>query len=363
MAQLGWFKHSDSEFVVSRQSIQRALTLELSRENKMRLKDVADCARVSPSTVSRVLNHPALVGTETRDRVTVAIESLGYNPNFHASSLAAGKSRTVGVIVSNSANPFFLDVYKVIEGAALKVGYEVIMANTDYKHEHLAASVRLMLGRRVAGLAVIAAEIDQDSIEELEESQIPLVFYDFGTPRKNTLILRVNYLRGMERLIRYLYSLGHSQVGFVGHHTMLGSMKECMRLVQDFVPGCPRLQVRTAITDDSLEGGRRAARTMLTADRSLTALICATDLIAVGALRGLRETGLRVPNDISVTGFDDVTLAQYCYPTLTSVNIPRDRIGQIICDFLITGAEEFPEEVFIDPELVLRDSTALINRL
>src|ERR1700689_2765760 len=99
MAQLGWFKHSDSEFVVSRQSI-RALTLELPGENKMRLKDVADCARVSPSTVSRVLNHPALVGTETRDRVTVAIEALGYSLNFYASSLAAGKSRTLGVIIS-----------------------------------------------------------------------------------------------------------------------------------------------------------------------------------------------------------------------------------------------------------------------
>jgi LacI family transcriptional regulator len=329
----------------------------------MRLKDVADSARVSASTVSRVLNHPTSVGTATRDRVTVAIETLGYSPNFYASSLATGKSRTVGVIVSNSANPFFLDVYKAIERAALEVGHEVIMANTDYKSECLASSVRLMLGRRVAGLAVIAAEVDQKSIEELEASRIPLVFYDFGTPRKNTLILRVNYLQGMERLIRYLYSLGHSQVGFVGHHTMLGSMKECMRLVGEPVPGCPRLRVTTAITDDNLEGGRRAARTLLTADRSLTALMCATDLIAVGALRGLRESGLRVPNDISVTGFGDVTLAQFCFPTLTSVNIPRDRIGQTICDFLLTAGDQFPQEVFIDPELVVRDSTALLNRL
>src|SRR5579872_6745901 len=125
----------------------------------MNLEQVAKRAKVSAATVSRVLNHASVVKGSTRARVEKAIEELKYHPNLHARSLARGKSRTIGVIASNMENPFFFDIYKTIESDAHERGYEVVMANTDYDSEQLLTSVRLMIGRRVMGLAAIVSEM------------------------------------------------------------------------------------------------------------------------------------------------------------------------------------------------------------
>jgi len=324
----------------------------------MNLEQVARRARVSTATVSRVLNNAAVVKSATRSRVMRAIEELKYHPNLHARSLAGGKSRSIGVIVSNIENPFFLDIYKAVEAGAHAAGYELIMANTDYRPEQLVSSVRLMIGRRVAGLAAIVSEMDPKLIDELNENGVPVVFYDVGVPRKNITNIRVDYRRGMEKLTRYLYSLGHRRLGFVGHHALLGPINERVKVVLEAASRYADLQVQTAADSDTLEGGRRAARTLLSAHPNLTAIVCVNDLMAVGALRELRDRGVRVPQDVSVTGFDNVELAQFCYPALTSVQIPRDQIGQIVCESLIPRENAAKRgEIVIDPEVVLRDST------
>src|SRR5437879_6724940 len=146
----------------------------------MSLEKVARRARVSTATVSRVLNNATVVKTTTRARVVKAINELKYYPNLHARSLAGGKSRTIGVIASNMENPFFFDIYKTIESDAHASGYEVVVANTDYRSEQLVTSVRLMIGRRVAGLAAVVSEMEPALIDELTESNIPVVFYDVG---------------------------------------------------------------------------------------------------------------------------------------------------------------------------------------
>jgi LacI family transcriptional regulator len=326
----------------------------------MNLEQVARRAKVSTATVSRVLNNASVVKSSTRARVVKAIEELKYHPNLHARSLAGGKSRTIGVIASNMENPFFFDIYKTIESDAHARGYEVVMANTDYRSEQLVTSVRLMIGRRVAGLAAIVSEMAPDLMEELNESRIPVVFYDVGTPRRNITNIRVNYRRGIEKVVDYLHSLGHRKLGFIGHHAILGPINERMKAVMDAVARIPTLEVRASADADTLEGGRQAARALLGTGFEPTALICVNDVTAVGALRELRERGIRVPQDMSVTGFDNVRLSEFCYPPLTTVHIPRERIGHIICDCLLpkTGKPVAGDpEIVIDPELVLRDST------
>jgi LacI family transcriptional regulator len=326
----------------------------------MNLEQVARRAKVSTATVSRVLNNASVVKSSTRARVVKAINELKYYPNLHARSLAGGKSRTFGVIASNMENPFFFDIYKTIESDAHASGYEVVVANTDYRTEQLVTSVRLMIGRRVAGLAAIVSEMAPELIDELNESRIPVVFYDVGTPRPNITNIRVDYRRGIEKVIDYLYSLGHRRLGFVGHHAVLGPINERMRAVMDAVARIPSLEVRTAVDADTLEGGRQATRSLLATGYEPTAIICVNDIMAVGALRELRERGIRVPLDMSVTGFDNVKLSEFCYPALTTVHIPRDRIGHIICAALLsrTGKTSVADpELVIDPEFVLRDST------
>jgi LacI family transcriptional regulator len=326
----------------------------------MNLEQVARRAKVSTATVSRVLNNASVVKSSTRARVVKAIDELKYYPNLHARSLAGGKSKTIGVIASNMENPFFFDIYKTIESDAHASGYEVVVANTDYRSEQLVTSVRLMIGRRVAGLAAIVSEMAPELIDELNESRIPVVFYDVGTPRPNITSIRVNYRRGIEKVVDYLHSLGHRRLGFIGHHAVLGPINERMKAVMDATARIPALEVRAAADADTLEGGRQATRSLLNTGYAPTALICVNDITAVGALRELRERGIRVPQDMSVTGFDNVKLSEFCYPALTTVHIPRDRIGHIICDSLIAkpGKTVAPEaELVIDPEFVLRDST------
>jgi DNA-binding LacI/PurR family transcriptional regulator len=305
------------------------------------------------------LNNASVVKTSTRARVIKAIEELKYHPNLHARNLAGGKSRTIGVIVSNLENPFFFDIYKTIEADAHAAGYEVVMANTDYRSEQLVNSIRLMMGRRVAGLAAVVSEMEPALIDELTESDMPVVFYDVGAPRQNITNIRVDYRRGIDKVIDYLHSLGHRKIGFVGHHSLLGPIHERARAVIDAAARYPQMEVRTAADADTLDGGRLAARSLLASGEAPTAIVCVNDIMAVGALRELRQRGLRVPEDVSVTGFDNVKLSEFCYPALTTVHIPRERIGKLVCESLLAKSNGNPSdhEMVIDPEFVLRDST------
>jgi DNA-binding LacI/PurR family transcriptional regulator len=332
----------------------------------MSLEEVAKRSGVSTATVSRVLNGVEVVRNTTRARVMKAVAELKYHPNLHARSLAGGRSRTIGVIVSNLDNPFFLDVYRAVESDCHAHGYEVLVANTAYSAEQLAASVRLMIGRRVAGLAVIVSEMEDAVVRELTESQLPIVFYDVGTPGGSITRIRVNYRKGIERVVEYLAALGHERFGFIGHHTVLGPLDERRRAVFEAVPAaCPQATIRIATDSDSLDGGRQAAREMLSGGPVPTAIVCVNDVMAVGALKELRERGIRVPQDISVTGFDNIRLSEYCYPALTTVHIPRDRIGHTVFTSLAPDASTVNtvgKDFVIDPEFVVRDSTGPVEK-
>ena len=324
----------------------------------MSIRRVARRARVSTATVSRVVNGSGPVKPSTRARVLEAIEAFHYSPNLNARSLAGGQSRSIGVIVSSIDNPFFLDVYRAVETRAHDAGYDVIMAHTDYTSERLVTSVRLMLGRRVAGVAAIVSEMDAKLMAELSAQRIPVVFYDVGSPRRKVANIRVDYESGMEKLTSYLYGLGHRHLGVLAHHIPLKPLNGRQQALLGAVSRYPQLRVTAAAGADTLEGGRRAARALLDGNPRLTAMVCVNDVMAVGALWELRKSGRRVPDDVSVTGFDNITLAQFCHPALTTMHIPRDTIGQMICEFLMNrdGAPLFDEFV-IDPALVLRESS------
>ncbi|AMY11939.1 Degradation activator [Luteitalea pratensis] len=328
----------------------------------MTLEEVARRARVSTATVSRVLNDTGPVKPATRARVLKIIQEVNYSPNLHAQSLAGGRSRSLGVIVSNIENPFFLDIHRTVEAGAHAAGYDVVMANTGYSPERLVTSIRLMLGRRLAGLAVIVSEMDATLIQELSSQRIPVVFYDVGTPRRNITNIRVDYRVGMAKVASYLYSLGHRRVGYVGHHATLGPIHERVQALREATGRHSGFEVETAADADSLEGGREAARTLLSRSTRPTALVCVNDLMAVGAMREVRARGLRIPEDVSVTGFDNVTLSQYAVPALTTVDIPREQIGRTIVECLMRTDVPREREFVIEPELIVRNSTGPVTR-
>ncbi|HVN04989.1 MAG TPA: LacI family DNA-binding transcriptional regulator [Bryobacteraceae bacterium] len=327
----------------------------------MNLEEVAKRAGVSTATVSRVLNQADVVRSSTRLRVMRAVSELNYHPNLHARSLAKGASRTIGMIASNLQNPFFFDIFRALEADAHVHGFEVVAANTDYELGNLVRSVRLMIGRRVAGLAVIVSEMNKELIDELAGSKLRVVFYDVGTSGRTMSNIRVNYRRGIERVVEYLHNLNHRRLAFVGHHAALGPLSEREKAFVETVSRySPDTEWRTLTTHDALEGGQQAAREILSSGFHPTAIICVNDIMAVGVLREVRERGLRIPQDISVTGFDNIKLSEFAYPSLTTLHIPRDRIGHLAFGMLVpeSARGKAPgREIVIDPELVLRDST------
>ena len=329
----------------------------------MNLDAVAKKAGVSTATVSRVLNDLNVVKNSTRARVLKAAEELKYYPNLHARSLARGNNRTLGILVSNMENPFFFDIFRALESAAHSRGYEVVVANTNYRSEQLVSSGRLMIGWRVAGLAAIVSEMDADLMQFLTDTRIPVVFYDVGTPRKNITNVRVDYRKGMKKIVEYLYSLGHTRMAFVGHHSTLGPISERRKtFLESVARRSPSAETRIVAGADGLEGGRQAVRELLSSDFQPTSIICVNDFMAFGVLRELRDQGVRVPEDVSVTGFDNIKLAEFCSPALTTVHIPREQIGQTIFENLVPDSkkEQLPgREILIDPELVVRESTGV----
>jgi DNA-binding LacI/PurR family transcriptional regulator len=332
----------------------------------MNLEAVAKRAKVSTATVSRVLNNTGPVKTTTKARVLKAVEELKYHPNLHARSLAGGKSRTIGIIVSNMENPFFFDIFKSAEKQALMHGMEILAANTDYSSERLVSSIRLMMGRRVAGLALIISEMEPHLIEELSESRMPVVFYDVGVPKQNISNVRVDYARGIEKAVDYLYDLGHRRMAFVSHHSTLSPISIREKAFRKAVSRhSTEVEWTIAANSDSLEGGRDAALDILSSGFKPSCIICVNDFMALGVLRALREQGLRVPQDVSVTGFDNIKLSEFCSPLLTTLHIPRETIGHLIFETLTpdpakprTGGRE----IVVNPEFVLRDSTGPVKK-
>src|SRR6266478_866875 len=339
--------------------------LQAKNADLRNLDAVAKRAGVSTATVSRVLNNLNVVKNSTRARVLKAAEELKYHPNLHARSLARGKSRTLGILVSNMENPFFFDIFRALESAAHSRGYEVVVANTDYRSEQLVSSARLMIGWRVAGLAAIVSEMDSDLMQILTDTRIPIVFYDVGTPRKNITNVRVDYRKGMKKIMEYLYSLGHTRMAFVGHHSTLEPITERRKTsLESVAHSSPSAETHIVAGTDGLEGGRQAARELLSSGFRPTSIICVNDFMAVGVLRELRDQGVRVPEDISVTGFDNIKLAEFCSPALTTAHIPREQIGQIIFQSLVPDPEKEQltgREIVIEPELVVRESTGPVR--
>jgi DNA-binding LacI/PurR family transcriptional regulator len=325
----------------------------------MTLEQVAKRARVSTATVSRVLNNLEVVKDSTRRRVLQAVEELKYHPNLHARSLAGGKSNTIGMIVSNVANPFFVDIFRALDEAARDRNFDVLVEQTDYRVERLLESVRTMLGKRVAGLALIVSEMAPEVTREIEESGVPAVFYDVGAPGPKTTNVRVRYEIGMQRVVQYLHSLGHRRMAFVGHHAGLSPLQVREKaFVETVRQHGPDVEYRTALNVDSPAGGAQAARDLLASGFRPTAVVCVNDYMAMGVLRELRSQGLSAPADVSVTGFDNIEFSEFTNPPLTTLNIPRASIGRMAVEAVLREPDGgLAHEILLDPELVVRDST------
>jgi DNA-binding LacI/PurR family transcriptional regulator len=324
------------------------------------IRDVAKEAGVSTATVSNVLNKTGKVGQRTHLLVLSAVKRLGYVPDVHARHLASRVSRTLGIIVSDIENPFFPEVIKGFETRARHLGYDAILSDTNYDPRRTKEAADRMMEHKVRGVAIMTSEISLRLIHELARRRIAVTFLDLAPVQGYVSNLRIDYFSGIEQIVRYLHMNGHKRIAFVAGRPGLKSnvarlqaYEKCMNAVG--LESGPVLH-----GDLRFEGGLSAGSAIAKLSPRPSAVIAVNDLTAVGVIKGLLKAGLRVPDDVSVTGFDNTRLAEYSNPSITTVDIHRDMLGKMAADALHElSCSSNPEgrEYQIPAELILGESS------
>ena len=329
------------------------------------IRDVAKRAGVSIATVSRTVNRISTVNEELAARVWKAVEEVGYLPNTQARALVSGRSRMLGLIVSEITNPFFPELIQEFENIAVTQGYEVLIGSTNYEPVRTEALIRRMLQRNVDGVAVMTFGIEEELVQKLVEREFPLVFVDAGPNLPNIRILRVDYGEGIREAVQHLAALGHRQIAFFSGPLHLRSalarrdaFRKSMAELGLTVPAENMIE-----GTHTMEGGIAATERFLAIDPLPTAIICSNDMTAIGVLHGLHRTTHKVPEDISVVGFDDIHLAQFMLPPLTTVQMSCNHLAAAAIEALRAGIEpDNPnasrKEWRIPTRLVVRQSSS-----
>lgn len=331
----------------------------------MSIREVAKRAKVSIATVSRAMNNPGNVDPETVKRVRRAAHELNYFPDSHARSLVSGRSRILGLIVSDITNPFFPELVKGFEDVALRHGYEIMIGSTNYESVRMESCVRRMLERKVEGVAIMTSEMDQPLIEQLVRRKIPSVFLDVGSVCPFMSNIQVDYATGIHQAVNHLLQLGHSRIGFISGPLDLKSARIRRQAFLECLSDTGTLREKELITegDHTIDGGLAAMTRLLERRVAPTAVLASNDLTAIGAMRAVRRKGLNVPADVSIIGFDDIHFAAFTEPPLTTVALSRWELAENAFRALKKHidpqeTDRVLAEYTVTPALVVRESTA-----
>ena len=326
------------------------------------LREIAKLADVSSATVSRVINGSSLVTPETTQRIQRIIQEFNFVPNRSAAHLKSGKSQIYGAIVPDLTNPFFMELVKCFEELLVENELELLIANTDFHPSRMQRSVQRMLLRRVDGVAFLTSEHETAALESLVQNRIPVVTTDHYRTAPGMSDIVVDFRGGMAQLIRHLKDLGHQRIGFIGGTEGLATSRTRRESFMDAVVkfGLSSRDGWILAGDFKIGGGAAGMEAILGQKEIPTAIVTANDLTAIGALRKAHEKGLRIPEDISVAGCDDIEMSDIVYPPLTTLRISRSQYARMLFDALQAGAEDLsqPGKVLKLPmKMIVRQST------
>ncbi|WP_318482179.1 substrate-binding domain-containing protein [Photobacterium leiognathi] len=327
------------------------------------MKDVAKLAGVSTSTVSHVINKTRFVSEEISERVNKAAKELNYYaPSALARSFKVNRTKTIGMLVTTSTNPFFGEVVKGVERSCYQQGYSLILCNTEGDHQRMHESINTLLQKRVDGLILMCATLEGEHFDIFEHyADIPVVVMDWGPMQFTSDKIQDNSLRGGYMAAKYLIGAGHSEIGCITgpldriqaemrYNGYLQAMDEAGFSVE------PSWVVEA---DFECEGGYNAF-TQLHANGTLpSALVVANDMMAMGVINAANEVGIQIPEQLSIIGYDDIHIAKFMSPSLTTIHQPKYRLGQAAVETLLTRLDEpetAPRIIELEPTLVERNS-------
>jgi LacI family transcriptional regulator len=328
------------------------------------IRDVARRAKVSTATVSRTVNQVATVDAQLAKRVWKAIEELGYYPNRQARALVSGRSRVFGLIVSEITNPFFPEIVQTFETLAVEQHYEILLTSTIHDPKRMELAVRRMIEGRVDGVAILTFGMEEDLLEHLRFRNLPLVFVDIGPKAPRVSNIRVDYADGIRQAVQHLAALRHERIGFIAGPLRLRSAmarKDAFQASMKEI-GLPVKPDFLVEGDHRLEGGKRALKKLAELRERPTAVLCSNDMTAIGVMREAFELNIKVPQDLSVIGFDDIRMAEFLTPPLTTVQMSQSELARFAFEALLKEVKRetpIPEgsEYVLKTHLVLRNST------
>jgi LacI family transcriptional regulator len=328
------------------------------------IRDVATRAGVSTATVSRVLAGIGNPKVETSAAVMQAVEELGYRPSGVARSLRMRRTRTLGLIVTDIQNPFFPELVQAADDAARKIGYSILLGSAAYDEHRAMHYLDLMVDRRVDGMIIASSQLSGASWRWLLESPVPVVVANAEPAGLPVTVVTADNIGGMEMATRHLIEFGHRKIAYIKAPTYY--TPSAVR-AEGFLRACRAAALAPADTpiieaDGLFDGGEAAADRLLATRPDITAVACHNDLTAIGALRGLRAAGRRVPDDISVVGCDDIAAASWVTPTLTTVAQQKAEMGRLAVERLAAALDDpehpqRPETIRLEMLLVEREST------
>lgn len=322
------------------------------------IKDVAKAADVSVGTVSNVLNHPDIVSPTSKQRVDEAIAQLGFVPSDTGRSLRAGKSRLVGVIVLNIANPFFSEAARAIENRlALERLYPMVCSSDGdpTKEKNL---LQQLASLQVRGVILVPSEQAASNIRVLQKRKIPLVLMDHAPISDDISTVSVDDKTGAAEAVKHLVDLGHRNIVFINGPIRIQQSqvrRDGVSEAREAASSPIRITEVNASTFDSAAGSR-AMESILADHPEISAVFCASDQLAIGAMRTIRHHGMGIPEDFSVVGFDDIPAASELITPLTTVRQPMADLGRTAAELLIE--EGGTSQVSFVPKLVVRESAS-----
>ncbi|RPI33877.1 MAG: LacI family transcriptional regulator [Chloroflexota bacterium] len=326
------------------------------------IREVAQRAGVSYATVSHVINNTRFVMPDTRDRVLAAMTELNYRPNALARSLRQGKTNTIGLILPDSANPYFAEISRCIEDEAFRLGYSVILCNTERDTKREQFYVDVLSKKQVDGIIFVAAGDQVDSLNFLLGEDIPVVLIDRDLPNIQIDAVLTDNQRGGYLATRHLIELGHKSIACIAGPSYITPSSERivgyrMALEENGLAYDENLVLQGDYHPDS---GLQIAKNFLNRKPRPTAIFALNDLMALGALRAAAELRFSVPDEIAIVGFDDIEFACYTNPPLTTIAQPKKETGIQAANMLagrISDPKRSPRRIVLQPELIVRGST------
>ena len=329
------------------------------------MKDVAKRAGVSPATVSRVLNKTHYISDETKRRVLEVVNELNYYKNVHAHRLATGQSDLFGLVISEIANPYFPEVVRGFQAAAWDRGLDVLLLNTEYNQARTQSIIRKLVESDVRGVAIMTSSIDNTATSALAEAGIAVVFSNYCSADKLVSNISIDYNHGILQAIEHVSRLGHCRAAVIAGPD---ANRTAVNIKQALVTGLTRRGMKpfpVTSSDYRVDAGASAVRDILSAPDIPTVIFCGSDLIAMGAMSALEASGVRIPEDISIIGIDDISFAFLARPPLTTISVPREQLGLTAFEALekmLKRKRHKGEEYHLATELVVRKSTAEVRK-